>query len=342
MACTLLLLGLFFAETIDMSQWQAPVYHATWARQDGVRLFLVEDKTVMVFDVSNGYRQPQFLWQTPGVGQGPGQLPSSAYLNQIAIDPESKDLWISYTNGFKVFNQEGLFQKDVGYDLPNVRNQSHIYIHGKMLFMSTLEAISDRVYLRAFDKDELLFKDPEWELRHPGGLPITDGGPYLEPTPELFRIQGYFYIWDPSTGEFLKINANGGLETFEFLPQAVFHPNNRPVHFDGKPLVREGHYSYRVRSYELPQSGLIGEGDFLWTSLFRPSKPWPMRVLVKLTSNGKVLEAYTHPILTKSNDITRHYLFALRNDNFYFLDLNETDKLHLIPRRELKTHLEKR
>ena len=92
----------------DTETWEPPVLQGELPLIEGRRFFILDKDglKVRVYDVGKSWYSPRFLWETPGQGQGPGEM-DSKIVNNLAVNPENGNLWVSHDHGLIVFNPNG-------------------------------------------------------------------------------------------------------------------------------------------------------------------------------------------------------------------------------------------
>ena len=173
------------------------------------KLYLVEktDQTVRVYRINNGITEPEFLWKTPGNGQGPGEIPDSSHMaiNGISIEPKNGDLWVSHRQGLLIFNPDGLLKKQVNRPF----NQARFLHFSDQVIYTSKDVLKDRNLVTKVGSD---LKTVHWKVAWPHEIPVTKQGAYLEPRPELFEFDSFFtHLILPGVPYYVLIQWDGSV-----------------------------------------------------------------------------------------------------------------------------------
>ncbi len=331
----LLSLCVFGYEKIDMAKWDNPVYFTTNIRihDDLISVFDSKEWKLKLYDVSKGLESPTLLWETAGAGPGPNEIPKDTKVNNVAVDLNHSEVWMSHQYGFKVYDLHSGVQKR---NTVMPFNAAWVEISAGSVFITSEKPFQKRVVLQEL-KGTL---DPKVDdlspfivssIEHPTGIPVTDSGAFLNLRPELFFLNGKFYAWEFIIGE-LCIIENNQITAFERIPQHHYLSKRmKPVSYDG--IANQP--SMQVMGIPFPECGMVYSEGTIWTSLFCPRDPYPLRAFVQLDENGKIVGKYTHQLFKDFESIFRCYLLSLEDHTFIVFDAVEGDTIYKIPKREL-------
>ena len=264
--CLLSLLTMFSYSGIeiwDSEKWDPPVLQGERPLIHDNRLYLLDldGNKVKVYGIANGLKAPDFLWETPGMGQGPGEM-NARKVGSLSVNPETGNLWLGHTRGLIVFDRSGKvqYQKKLSYS-------KYRYLPiGERLYTTTRRLYKEcGVALKVFNRRAFL-ADPDsrplfvTEALHQ--LAVFQDGGYITPQPSLFLFGSKVFLLDIAIGEVLMMDEKGNILEVHQLK-----------HKDREHLIPVDYAPYRsspkervtVATHRNATPGLVKDGAHFWT-----------------------------------------------------------------------------
>ena len=245
----------------DTEHWVPPVLQGAQPLVHENRFFILDKdgNKIRVYDIDQGWASPRFLWETPGQGQGPGEM-DSRIVNNVTVNEENGHLWLSHGHGLIVFDTTGkvVHERKFRYSrygfLPI---GDRLYATPRKLF----EGYETALYI--YNRTSFLANPkcaPLTQIEALHDLAVTPGGAYITPQPNLYRIDSHIYLLNSAIGELIKMNDRGEIEE-------VHQIWNK----DREQFARAGYEPYRRRDgmqtlqHRIPNPGLVHDGESMWT-----------------------------------------------------------------------------
>lgn len=203
-------------ESVDLSLWQPPVFFGTRPVLVNQRLYIFDryDSKIKAYSISESWQKPGFLWEAAGKGDGPEEIPANARVNNLAIHPESGELWVSHRRGVLVVDGNGKFVRQM--KLPH--NESWVVLRKDSIATTSRNFLRDRSLITLVNPGK---KEPVWNIEAVRGIPVTKEGVFIEENAELYFQDDHYLFFLPALGQLTVADQSGDIQLFVELPLAL-------------------------------------------------------------------------------------------------------------------------
>ena len=328
-----------WAQDLSLEFWPEPVSYGSNPSLVGDRFFIfdVTNDRVKAYRIGDDWRKVSFLWQSKGRGQGPGEIPHGAKINNIALDQTNDHVWVSHTGGFTIFDEMGRFVQN----LKRAYNRSWVLPEKPHLVITSPNFIRARVALVKVGQKN---RKAQWKIDSPTGLPVMKGDKFLRPNVGLYEFDDRYYSYDSSIGELLGVDKDGAIQTLLHLKQ-TFPEVLIPERFDENYKLG-AHRTLGVRTMEYGFTGLWKDGPSVYLFTLHHARGFRVknkavrtvpvgrfRLLerISLDKHQSMVRLY-HPLGAKPL-----YLLQVHQQQVFAFDQEEGNRIHRIPLKDFET-----
>jgi len=329
-------------KTFAMEDWKPGVLFGDRlvVFKDQIYVHDTYDEKIKVYHIGEGLDSPVFLWNTPGPGAGPGEIPKGAMVNNLTINPTTSRLWVSHRYGFTIYDPDGIHVKNMKMPF----NQSWLSIDGEQICTTSFNTLKHRTLLTY---GQIGKRAPHWELPMPHGIPLSKKGRFLKASPELYRDQNHFIYYNAAIGELALVTETGNLEMLihveQALPESLSLDGYNEKFRYGKDPMSVSHLPFGY-SGVVRQKGVITLLSLAFCSSIvtkegvaeippQDGKPGAVKRITEIDAEtGQVLGHYYHPV-------SREWIYLLQqksNGNFLFFDMGTGTHLYSVSRSALQ------
>ena len=326
-------------ETFQLDQWSPPVIYAGRPLIYKNTLFVPDrfDEKIKVYDVTEGFERPIGLWQTPGPGLGPGEIPKGSRINNVTVNPSNGTLWISHRLGFTVYNQYGRFLKTI----KRSGNSSWLVVKENTICMTSPNPLRDRKILTLVKIGE---KPPLWQIDYPSGIPVNEEGAYINERMEMYHFDGTYYCYNPTIGEMIAADDSGNISFMTRIAQNL----SSEVQIEDRIERFVPGIPFTLTSLPNPYSGIsVSDGRLMLLGMQRcigiitadgsrfdipPGNEKVLKTMVEIdVKTGKVLGEYFHEV-----GVHWIYLLGVHRGKLTFINSETGDRIYQINHSSLK------
>ncbi len=327
-------------QTYAMEDWKPAVLFADRLVMSGDTLFVHDkyDGKIKAYQVKD-LNSPVFLWETPGSGAGPGEIPKGAVINTLVVNATTSHLWVSHRYGFTIYDANGKHVKDM--KMPY--NQSWLSIHGDKICTTSFNTLKHRTLLTY---GQLGKRAPLWEIPMPHGIPVSKMGRFLKANPELYHEQNQFIYYNSTLGELALVTETGHLEMLIIVEQAL--PDSFSLD-DYNEKFKYGKDPMSISSLPFGYSGIVQQGGVITllslafcSEVVTPNgvakipsddgRPGAVKRITEIDAeSGRLLGHYYH-------DLSQNWLYLVKRKghDFLFFDMSTGAHLYSLKRSALQ------
>lgn len=332
-------LSVFFLslQPVDITAWPSPIKYGTKPLVVGEVLYVFDrfQGELVSFDISKGLSDVKSLWRVGGYGQGPGEIRDGSRINHLSYDTTTDTIWLIHRQGFSIYSRNGEFLNKI----KRPYNDAWVLPKGNTLVMTSHNTLRNRIALLKVrhGRDE-----PIWTIPSFRGVQITKKGSYLDSYPELYRHEKNFVLVDTSINEVAYVSNDGEIYWVQYIP-THYSDKYQPIdELEDFSSVRD----YTLSSIDSPHSGFIRHDNSFAVltrqyvhgvktsrKVIRAEQKEYFRLLVFLEgSTGKIEKRFFHPSIKLG-----HFLFYIDDNNLWYFDEVNGDKILQIPFSEFET-----